>query len=450
MNELICKKRLSNAERQNQSRVRSLFRQNLLRTGLFICVAVEIATGIAWAQAGQLDTTFATKGIFILNPIGNQGGSTRVALQTDGKIVFAAASGDPQQSNNGIALVRLNADGTPDSSFGTAGVVVFGVEHTVPVGVAIQADGKIVVGSAAAQHVDGGASFGLARFNSNGSADPSFGTGGQVFGGTIRGAALALQPDGKILLTGGSALARFDSNGQLDSTFANGGLTALPIILAGAIGLQSDGKILIASAAIGSGDSSGTIVRFNPNGTLDKTFGLFGEVASVSSGGIFDTTGTALVSGIVLQPDGKFIVAGTIASKLINPPGSINTGFGLVRYNPNGSIDTSFGNRGGVLTNFGSNPNATAFALAIQSNGDIIAAGQAGSSLALSRYSGAGKLDTTFGSGGTVTTSLGSNPSAISSLALQSDGKIVAAGATFSLDSFGFHAQAALARYLVQ
>ena len=123
---------------------------------------------------------------------------------------------------------------------------------------------------------------------------------------------------------------------------------------------------------------------------------------------------------------------------------------GIVRYNTNGSIDTSFGTRGGVLTNFRSNPNATAFALAIQTNGDIIAAGQAGSSLALSRYTSAGKLDTTFGSRGTVTTSLGSNPSAISSLALQNDGKIVAAGAIFSDDNAGFHAQAAVARYLAQ
>jgi uncharacterized delta-60 repeat protein len=191
-------------------------------------------------------------------------------------------------------------------------------------------------------------------------------------------------------------------------------------------------------------------VRLNPNGTLDKTFGLFGQIASVTSGGVCDTTGVAFVSGIVLQTDGKFIVAGAITSQFVNPPGSNRTGFGLVRYNPNGSIDTTFGTRGGVLTNFGSNPNATAFALAIQSNGDIIAAGQAGSSLALSRYTNAGKPDTTFGAGGTVTTSLGSNPAAISSLALQSDGKIVAAGAIFSVSTAGFRAQAAVARYLAQ
>jgi len=283
--------------------------------------------------------------------------------------------------------------------------------------------------------------------------DTSFGTAGQVevvpFG-TALSAALVLQSDGKILMTGSNAVARFDSNGQLDTTFGTGGISVLPFFGAAAIAVQSDGKILIAGAPLFDADTDGMIVRFNPNGTLDKTFGLFGQISSAASGGIFGPADAAAVSSIVLQTDGKFIVAGALTSKLINPPGSNRTGFGLVRYNLNGSIDTSFGTAGGILTNFGSNPNATAFALAIQSNGDIIAAGQAGSSLALSRYSSAGKLDTTFGSGGTVTTSLGSHASAISSLAIQSDGKIVAAGSIFSISNATFQAQAAVARYLAQ
>jgi uncharacterized delta-60 repeat protein len=269
--------------------------------------------------------------------------------------------------------------------------------------------------------------------------------------GTALSAALVLQSDGKILMTGSNAVARFDSNGQLDTTFGTGGISVLPFFGAAAIAEQSDGKILIASSSqLFDADTDGMIVRLNSNGTLDKTFGLFGQISSAASGGAFGPTGVAAVSSIVLQVDGKFIVAGALTSKLINPPGSNSTGFGLVRYNSNGSIDTSFGTRGGVLTNFGSNPNATAFALAIQSNGDIVAAGQAGPSLALSRYTSAGKLDTTFGSSGTVTTSLGSNASAISSLAIQSDGKIVAAGSIFSLSGPTSQAQGAVARYLAQ
>jgi hypothetical protein len=93
MKEVICSKCLPNSGRQNQSRMRSLFRPNPFKTGLFICIALVSLTGMVWAQAGRLDSTFATKGIFTLNSIGEQGGSTKAALQPDGKIVFVAASG---------------------------------------------------------------------------------------------------------------------------------------------------------------------------------------------------------------------------------------------------------------------------------------------------------------------------------------------------------------------
>jgi len=106
MKEVICSKCLPNSGMQNQSQVRSLFRPNLLQTGLFICIAVLSVTGMTSEQAGKLDTTFATKGIFLLNPIGEQGGSTRVALQTDGKIVFSAASGDAQLQRQFRRLIR--------------------------------------------------------------------------------------------------------------------------------------------------------------------------------------------------------------------------------------------------------------------------------------------------------------------------------------------------------
>jgi len=143
------------------------------------------------------------------------------------------------------------------------------------------------------------------------------------------------------------------------ATFGTGGLSVLPFLGAVAIAVQSDGKILIASSSQAvSLNTDGIIVRFNPNGTLDKTFGLFGQIPSIASGGVFGTAGGA-VSSIVLQADGKFIVAGALTSKLINPPGTNHTGFGLIRYNRNGSVATSFDTAGGILTNFGSNPNAT-------------------------------------------------------------------------------------------
>jgi uncharacterized delta-60 repeat protein len=202
MKKLTSLKYLPNLERHKQSLMRSRFRPNLSKTALFICFAFVSLTGMAWAQAGQLDTTFASKGIFVLSSIGEQNGSTSVALQSDGKVVFAGASGNAQLANNGIALVRLNTNGSPDATFGIDGVVSFGVDGSVPVSVLIQPDGKIVVGSTAGQTDGGGPA--LSRFNSNGTLDDSFGTGGHVdarlLGIGIN--ALVLQPDGKILVTG--------------------------------------------------------------------------------------------------------------------------------------------------------------------------------------------------------------------------------------------------------
>ena len=179
----------------------------------------------------------------------------------------------------------------------------------------------------------------------------------------------------------------------------------------------------------------------------------------------------ASAAAIAIQSNGKIVVAGTIPSALNTlVSGGITfvdnqTGFGVVRYNSSGSVDTSFnpgggiGSGGGVITGFGNSfPAGSAFALAIQSNGDIVVAGQAGngnqqftsSSFVLARYTTTGRLDTTFGSNGTVITTLSQGPiSFVSALVLQSDGKIVAAGNS-GFNSGGFVDNFAIARYLAQ
>src|SRR4029077_2226450 len=135
----------------------------------------------------------------------------------------------------------------------------------------------------------------------------------------------------------------------------------------------------------------------------------------------------------------KILVAGTVVSSL-NINGN-NSGFGIVRLASNGSVDRTFGTHGGVITGFtATGPQASAFALLQQTNGDIVAAGSAGQAsapnailpadFALARYSNSGALDATFGSSGKVTTAFGTNEAAIYALALQSDGKIVAVGSS--------------------
>jgi uncharacterized delta-60 repeat protein len=233
-----------------------------------------------------------------------------------------------------------------------------------------------------------------------------------------------LQSDGKIIVAGqgpgtsSNFLARLNSNGQLDSTFGSGGLAPLQTFGSDAIALQADGKILVASGL-------GSLARYNKDGSVDKSFGIFGQVASI-----------ATPSAIAVQSDGKILAVGIDTSK-VSATGN-STGFGLVRFNPDGSIDTTFGTHGGAITGFPKTAATNAFAVTLQPNGDIVAVGQAGNvisnagideAFALARYVGSGQLDSTFGTGGRVTTSFGSTADAvISSIVLQSDGKIVVAG----------------------
>jgi uncharacterized delta-60 repeat protein len=370
------------------------------------------------AQAGHLDKTFATGGIFGFQLTTNNGSNcvaNAVVLQSDGKIVAAG------QLGNQSGLIRLNSNGSLDTSFGNSGVVVTKIGSDIDQvfgGVAIQTDGKIVV---VATGIPQGEE--VARFNTNGSLDTTFGNAG-IANLPLNGALLALQPGGKIIVAGqgpgtsSNFLARLNSNGQLDSTFGTGGLAPLQTFGSDAIALQADGRILVAS-------STGSLARYNSNGSVDKTFGIFGQAASIAS-----------PSAIAVQSDGKILVAGTDTSK-VSATGN-STGFGLVRFNTDGSIDTTFGTRGGAVTGFPKTTATNAFAVTLQPNGDIVAVGQAGNiisnsvteeAFALARYVGDGKLDSTFGNGGRVTTSFGSTADAfITSIVLQSDGKIVVAG----------------------
>jgi len=287
-------------------------------------------------------------------------------------------------------------------------------------GVAIQSDGRIVV---VATGIPGGEQ--VARFNTDGTLDTAFGAGG-IAALPLNGALLALQPDGKIVVTGqgsgtsSTSLARLNSNGQLDPTFGQGGLAPLQTFGSDAIALQSDGRILVASGSLFG--VTGSLARYNKDGSVDKTFGISGQVASIAS-----------PSALAVQSDGKIVAAGADTSK-VSATGN-STGFGLVRFNPDGSIDTTFGTRGGAITGFPNTTLTAAFAVTLQTNGDVVAAGQAGNnnppaeSFALARYVASGKLDSTFGTGGRVTTGFGSNANAfITSIVLQSDGKIVVAG----------------------
>jgi uncharacterized delta-60 repeat protein len=439
---------------QPRSILQHFSRLNLLMLNVAILL---FASTYASAQAGTLDPTFATKGIFLAPT--SKSTANAVAIQSDGKIVVAGLG----VFNNAFAdmLFRLNANGTLDSTFGSGGIV--NVAGFGFFGLALQADGDIVTAS------QGQGSFQVARFKSDGTLDTSFGSGGLTTPITVGGVgiltsgSLALQSNGKILVAEGSGnpslMVRYTSSGQLDTSFGAGGLVNLQYASPTQLALQSNGKILVASGASGTlgftlnplsapTAQAGEITRYNSNGTLDNSFGEAGTAASVAS-----------ASALVLQSDGKIVVAGAITSKRNKPLTASDVGFGIMRYNSAGTPDRTFGNGGVAVTDFGATATDSGpYALAIQSNGDIVAAGVAGittgtvftAAFGLSRYTSAGRLDTTFGTGGIVITqpNSASNPvSLVSALSIQSDGKIVAIGS--SAFDFAFE-NGYVARYLSQ
>jgi uncharacterized delta-60 repeat protein len=347
------------------------------------------------------------------NDAGQNSNAYALAIQRDGKLVAAGYEDDSDRFP--FALVRYNANGTLDGSFGRGGKVrtLLG-SNAVAYALAIQQDGKLVAAGVA--YSSGNRSnFALVRYNANGTLDRSFGRGGKVMtsmGGVGWGAsALAIQQDGKLVAAGSSghrfALVRYNANGTLDRSFGRGGKVMTSVGAGGrasALAIQQDGKLVAAGHSTGgNGFKAGlALVRYNPNGTLDGSFGQGGKVTTPSW--------HSNASALAIQPDGKLVAAGT-------------RGFALVRFNPNGTLDRSFG-RGGTVMSIGSGAN-DADALAIQQDGKLVAAGGGSrGTFALVRFNPNGTLDRSFGRGGRVA---GHNVP-IKALAIQHDGKLVTAG----------------------
>jgi uncharacterized delta-60 repeat protein len=357
-----------------------------------------------------------------------------VAIQPDGKIVAAGAAdmvGRSTDASDHFVLARYTVHGRLDPSFGRGGKVLtaFGSGSDRAVGLAIQADGKIV--AAGPRYANGRSYFALSRYTADGRLDPSFGSSGKVLTGFDshhgnEAWAVAIQPDGKIVAAGGSggnydfALVRYATSGRLDRTFGRGGevLTDLGSNsdMAYGVAIQANGKIVAA----GQGGSPVTwaLARYTDDGTLDRGFGHEGKVLSFAAS---ETHALA----VAIQANARIVAAGL--------------GFTVARYTADGLLDPSFGSRGKVRTPFcASCSPATVDALAVrlQADGNVIAAGYnqtfkySQPNVALARYTADGRLDPSFGRGGKVLTSFGSHGGVARAVAIQRDGKIVAAGAS--------------------
>ncbi|MFN9436542.1 MAG: delta-60 repeat domain-containing protein, partial [Planctomycetota bacterium] len=365
----------------------------------------------------------------------------------DGKIVVAGYAYNG--SNNDFALVRYNADGTLDTSFGTGGKVTtnIGTSTDNSYSVTIQPDGKIVV--AGLSSISGTNNFALVRYNADGSLDNSFGTGGivttDIGASHDNGYSVTLQPDGKIVVGGSAsngsdldfALVRYNADGTIDTSFGTGGKSTTSfgtgIDLCNSVTMQPDGKIVLAGYAKTGTTDVFALMRCNADGTLDTSFGIDGKLTTDI--GPSHETGQS----VTIQSDGKIVVAG------LSSVGSTDD-FALVRYNANGSLDTSFGTGGKVTTAIGTVTDQGR-SVTLQPDGKIVVGGWATiggtNDFALVRYNNDGSLDISFGTDGKVTTAIGTSGDRGASVSLQPDGKIVVAGYAYNGSNNDF----ALVRY---
>jgi uncharacterized delta-60 repeat protein len=415
-------------------------------TILLILFALVLPTVIAAAPGdldtsfGTGGFTFSTLGIADSNygPSGNS-----LAIQSDGKIVVAGRrllvrnGGGPMPVTSPV-IARFLPNGAVDPSFGTNGAVfdpsgLFSEFNSVK----IQPDGKIV---AAGYLFNGGSQrrILIIRYNPDGSQDTSFGGSGvviPVFNLSEEARDLVIQPDGKIIAAGFTcisqecffALARLNSDGSLDASFGAGGKVTTAFNpnsarITSAL-LQPDGKIIVGGAA---GDIA--FARYNSDGSLDNTFNGNGKVI------IDNPNGSSSLSQIVLQSNGKIVGAGKSQNT------STDSDITLVRLNRDGNLDSSFGSGGIVKTSF-SNGEDAATALLIQPNDKLIVVGVSGemtslgigiSNIAIAKYNSDGSLDNSFGQSGKVVTYTNSVSARASSAKLLPDGKIIITGSSFS------------------
>jgi uncharacterized delta-60 repeat protein len=401
---------------------------------------------------GTYDTTFDGDGLVRPTLSLQNDRAYGVAIQSDGKIVAAGSSEDVNDSPD-TALVRLNTDGTPDASFGANGIRIAPLSSSANLAndVLIQPDGKIVTGGYSTYTSPTREDFTVARFNTDGTMDNSFFGGGlhhhDVGFDSPTGRAVAIQPNGKILVAGGDsnfALFRYNADGTSDNSFDLDGKLETPILAgsdqARSVAIQSDGKIIIAGIA---GEITGppyqstaAVVRYNADGSPDATF---------DGDGIFTITPGLWASfrSVVIQPDGKIVLGGQRA----NPVGGGE--LLLVRLLPNGTPDNSFDGDGILTIPWDTLPDGAARSVVIQPDGKIVAAGkhynQVDNDFVVARFTANGVLDSSFDGDGIATTNILGGEEG-NSVALQADGKIVVAGISLNFTG-GLNERFAVVRY---
>lgn len=334
---------------------------------------------IRYKADGSLDDTFGTGGIVLTPVVPNESDAARALdIQEDGSLIVAGKS-----SFNDFVVVRYSSAGVLDPEFGQDGVFRLpGADISDSLGgMAVQPDGKIVLGGTKNMAIA------ALRLLADGSAlDPDFGTGGiataSLGGDGGQGRAMALQPDGKVLVAGrnftdqDTVVVRFDGEGSQEMGFGGVGFAQQSLVpgidWAEVVAVQDDGKIVAACLTSGVTNDMG-VVRFNGAGTPDLDFSGDGFLVEPVA------SGQDIPSGLAFQADGRILVVGSAFE-------GMEGAFGVMRLNSDGSLDGSFSGDGKNRVVAGAD--AEARAVAVTSDGRILMAGVAGDQITLVRLEG--------------------------------------------------------------
>ena len=406
-----------------------------LRRTAMVAVCLTLTSSIAGAAVpADLDTSFDGDGK-VRTTVGNSDAAQAVAIQADGKIVLGGGSWDAVQQR--FAVVRYTSTGALDTTFSGDGkaTVALGSTQDYARAVLVQPDGKII--AVGESYTAGGADFGLARFNPDGTLDTTFDGDGKVttdFAGAYDLAyGAAIQADGKIIATGLAesggnyvfGVARYNPDGSLDTTFDGDGKALTDIgdgtDYAFAVTVQTDGKLIVAGGATQAGNEDLALVRYTSTGAPDTTFDGDGIVQQPIGAG----TDEALA--ITLQADGKPVVTGRTHN---------GASYDVVaaRFTTSGALDTTFDGDGINTVTLGTASEAGR-GIAVQRNGKLVVAGSAtvggNADLAFVRFNTDGSLDTTFNGSGSLTVPVGVSNDNATAVQIQRNGMIVAAAAVF-------------------
>jgi uncharacterized delta-60 repeat protein len=416
----------------------------------FAALAFVASPSAAWAAPGDPDSSFSGDGFATVDfPGGQVDQAETILVQTNGRIVLGGESG-PSGADD-FALIRLRADGTPDTSFSGDGFTTFdfrGVGGRDEIWDLVQQpDGKIVAAGWAEDGAGAASRFAIARFRVNGTLDTSFSGDGKLlvkFRGydSSFGSTLALQDDGKILVGGGTgddasidwkwALVRLKTDGSIDKAYGGGDGRVLTDFAANDDGiadmlLQPDGRLVAGGWSVNAagGNTRSAFARYRSSGALDRSFSGDGKkVIDVS------TDANDELEGLEIRPDGK----------IVGVVGVGDTPIALVRLTSHGAGDTSFSGDGELIVDPYPGGLGDADLDLAAGNKLVVTVGTFDNMIFLARFKPNGDLDTGFGGGDgfIVTTFPGATQSRVFSSAIQANGRILVAGfAQLATDDFG-------------